>query len=92
MRITEPTTMLTDYALAALAVWLGGRLLRNGRDGGETSRVLWAVSFLGVALAAAAGGTSHGFAGYFGALEGTWLWKLTVFQPVCRAPRCWPRR
>ena len=34
MRFTEPTTMLTDYALAALGVWLGWRLLSSGRRSG----------------------------------------------------------
>ena len=80
MRITEPTTMLTDYALAALAVWLGWRLLKAGRRSGDSARLLWGASFLGVALAAAAGGTSHGFAAYLGGVEEGWVWKVTVFS------------
>ena len=80
MRISEPTTMLTDYALAALAVWLGWRLLGSGRRTGERSRMLWGLSLLGMALAATAGGTSHGFAAYLGGVETSWAWKVTVFS------------
>lgn len=72
--------MLTDYALAALGVWFGWRLVSGGRDAGESSRVLWGASFLAMAVAAAAGGTSHGFASYLGGVEGTWVWKLAVFS------------
>jgi hypothetical protein len=80
MRITEPTTMLTDYLLGALGVWLGWRLVRGGREAGEASRLFWGISFLAMAMAAIAGGTSHGFSSYLGGVEGTWLWKLTVFS------------
>jgi hypothetical protein len=80
MRITEPTTMLTDYALAALGVWFGWRLVRGGREAGESSRVLWGASFLAMAMAAVAGGTAHGFAEVLGEVESTWIWKLTTFS------------
>ncbi len=80
MRITEPTTMVTDYLLAALGIWLGWRLVSGGREAGERSRVLWGCSFLAMAVAAAAGGTAHGFAEYLGGFDGTWLWKLTTFS------------
>lgn len=80
MRITEPTTMLTDYALAALGVWFGWRLVRGGREAGEASRVLWGASFLALAVAAAAGGTAHGFAEVLGGVESSWIWKLTTFS------------
>jgi len=80
MRITEPTTMVTDYLLAGLGVWFGWRLVSGGREAGEISRVLWGTSFLGMALAAVAGGTSHGFAEALGGVESTWLWKLTTFS------------
>lgn len=80
MRITEPTTMLTDYVLAALGVWFGWRLVSGGRAAGEAARVLMGVSFLCMAVAAAAGGTAHGFAAVLGGVEGTWVWKLTTFS------------
>ena len=80
MRITEPTTMVTDYVLALLGAWFGWRLVSGGREAGELSRVLWGVSFLAMAVAAAAGGTAHGFAEALGGVEGTWVWKLTTFS------------
>lgn len=80
MRITEPTTMVTDYLLAGLAIWFGWRLVSGGREAGETSRVLFGASFLALAVGAAAGGTSHGFAELLGSVQGTWLWKLTTFS------------
>ena len=80
MRITEPTTMVTDYLLATLAVWFGWRLLGSGRESGESSRVLFGASFLALAVGAAAGGTAHGFSELLGSVEGTWLWKLTTFS------------
>jgi hypothetical protein len=52
--------MLTDYAVAAWATWLGIRLLRGGPPAARTMRRLWAVAFLAGALAAAVGGTLHG--------------------------------
>lgn len=72
--------MLTDYALALLGIWFGWRLVSGGREAGESSRVLWGASFLGMAVAAAAGGTAHGFAELLGGIEGTWVWKLTTFS------------
>ena len=72
--------MLTDYALALLGAVLGWRLLSGGRRAGQGARVLWGAAFLALAVAAAAGGTSHGFALYLGGVEGSWLWKLTVFS------------
>ena len=72
--------MVTDYLLAALGVWFGWRLLSGGRRAGESSRVLWGASFLAMAVAAAAGGTAHGFAEFLGEVEGTWVWKLTTFS------------
>ncbi len=79
MRITEPTTMVTDYLLAVLGAVFGWRLLSHGRKERSRAQLLMGGSFLAMALAAAAGGTSHGFAHYLGGVEGTWVWKLTVF-------------
>ena len=79
MTISEPMTVATDYLLAALGVWLGWRLVRGGRDAGETSRTLWGTSFLALAVAAAAGGTVHGFGDALGLVGGGWLWRLTTF-------------
>jgi len=58
--ISEPSTLLTDCLLAAVAFALGVRLWA-GVPGETLARRLWAAAFLVGAAAAAAGGTVHGF-------------------------------
>jgi hypothetical protein len=73
--IAEPMTVFTDYGLAAVGVALALRLER--RADGHLSRRLWAACFLAVALAAVAGGTSHGWAPRMGEAARAALWLLT---------------
>ena len=58
MPVSEPATMLTDYALALLGAYFAYSLhLRfPGRK-----RQLWVAAFSVIAVAALAGGTAHGF-------------------------------
>jgi hypothetical protein len=79
MPVTEPMTMLTDYALAALSVVLGSSLgSRAARAGGR--RVgLWLLAFFTTAAAAVAGGTAHGFRIPLGDSRAI-LWRVTVFS------------
>jgi hypothetical protein len=79
MTILEPTTVATDYLLAVLGLALGWRLWRRPRlDNG--SRRLWAGMFLAMAVAAFAGGTSHGWADRLSE-GGYWaLWRATVWS------------
>ncbi len=67
--ISEPMTLATDYLLAAGAMLMAALVLR--RAAGEDSRRWWGVAFIALGLAAALGGTHHGFR-----LEA--LWKPTV--------------
>jgi len=62
--MNEPTTVLTDYALAAISGFLSCRLIRFSR--------FWALAFFAVALAALLGGTWHGF------WQNDLLWKATT--------------
>jgi hypothetical protein len=75
--MAEPTTALTDWALSALAVVLGLRLLRMTSPGAVAplSRRLWAWSFLALTGAALLGGTSHALGpdGYPAARAILWL-------------------
>jgi Family of unknown function (DUF6962) len=75
MPIAEPTTTLTDYLIAAVALALGTRLLRAA--GGRTSARLWAATFFATAAAAVVGGTSHGFAPHIGPALHALLWRIT---------------
>ncbi len=56
--MNEPTTVLTDYALAVLALLLARRLAL-ARPRGPLSARLWAASFVALAVAGLAGGTWH---------------------------------
>jgi hypothetical protein len=76
MTVAEPMTLLTDYALAGVSGWLAF-LLWRAREG-ERSRSLWALAFGALALAAALGGTYHGFAPAFPDTVVFLLWKATV--------------
>src|SRR5262245_30437470 len=68
--IHEPMTLATDYLLAAVSAWAAVVVLIKRET--ERSRLAWGIALLSLALAAAVGGTYHGFA-----IE--WLWKPTVF-------------
>jgi uncharacterized protein DUF6962 len=77
--LTEALTTLTDYALAAASV---GFAVAIGRSIGPRTRVsawLWCAAFIAAALAAAAGGTYHGFTRQLapGTVRG--LWNFTMF-------------
>jgi hypothetical protein len=76
MKVTEPATMLTDYALSLLCTWFAFSLWR--RSGGR--RVgLWGAAFTVTALAALAGGTAHGFRLPLGETWGL-VWRITVLS------------
>ena len=70
--MTEPTTTITDYLLAAECIFFGALLLRNNP--------LWAISFFVLAVAAAAGGTYHGFIGSMSAPAAQAVWKVTLYS------------
>ena len=76
--IAEPTPMLTDYALAGVTGWLAYSLFR-AREG-QRARSLWALAFAALALAAALGGTWHGFAPTFAAIAVLLVWKATLLS------------
>ena len=64
--MSEPTTVLTDYALAAVSILLGLKLIEKSK--------LWAVAFLALGLGALLGGTWHGF------WQSDLLWKATTLS------------
>ena len=78
MTIAEPTTMLTDYALAGVTGWFAYALFR-AREG-QRARSLWALAFAALALAAALGGTWHGFGPAFPETAALLGWKATVLS------------
>jgi hypothetical protein len=76
--ISEPTTLASDWLLAALAVGLGARLLRTEGRGGRLATGLWGAAFLAVAAAAVAGGAVHGFAASLSPVAHAALWKTVL--------------
>jgi len=57
--ISEPMTLATDYILAAVAALMGVLILRAA--GQHNTRRWWGIAFIALGLAAALGGTHHGF-------------------------------
>jgi len=68
--IHEPMTLATDYLLAAVSAWAAISVLRA--RAGRRSWLWWGIAPAAWALAAAIGGTHHGFALNM-------LWQPTVF-------------
>lgn len=71
--------MLTDYVLAVLTLYFAVRLLKVGQSEQQNSVRLWGGAFITTAIAAVAGGTSHGFALYLGEVAKVAIWKTTVY-------------
>lgn len=69
--------MLTDYALAAMCVGFAIVLWRRARQLGRRRIGIWVVAFLVTAIAAALGGTAHGFREPLGT-HWALVWRLTV--------------
>jgi hypothetical protein len=76
--ITEPTTLATDYALAALTAWLGWRLYQRARHTHQRAMRLWALAFAATALGSFAGGTYHGFVTALPAPVAAVTWKVAT--------------
>jgi hypothetical protein len=78
VRITEPMTMITDYAMGALACVFAMRLVGDASAGGQLSGRLWAAALLMTAVAAFVGGTYHGFIQWLPGASGRAMWKATL--------------
>jgi len=70
MTISEPMTLVTDYALGGVTAWLAVLLFKDAQK--QKSRKFWAFAFAALALGAFLGGTWHGF------VQSDLLWKATV--------------
>jgi hypothetical protein len=80
MPLSEPTTLVSDWVLAALAIALGSRLYRAGSGTAKQKQAqrLWAFGFLAGAAAALAGGIVHGFAASLSPFAHAVLWKTVL--------------
>jgi hypothetical protein len=80
MHLTEPVTTLTDYVLAAVSLGFAVSLSRSIGPRNRVSAWFWCAAFLASGIAAATGGTCHGFTA---SLEGETLrtlWNVTTFS------------
>jgi hypothetical protein len=74
----ELTTMLTDYALAAVTAVLGAILIVRGAAAPPVR--LWGWAFVGLAAAGVFGGTFHGLRGTIEPVPLAWLWRLNEWS------------
>src|SRR5262245_30486734 len=85
--MTEPDVTLTDYLLALEAA-VFAVLVWNG-DVSPSLRVPFTIFFSATALAAAAGGTVHGFFAGGKTVVGVALWRLTLVALGVTAVGAW---
>jgi len=78
VRITEPMTTITDFAMGALALVLALRLFGDAEASRQLSGRLWATAFVMTAVAAIVGGTYHGFIQWVPGATGRVVWKITL--------------
>ena len=78
MHLSEPTTLVSNWMLAAVAIALGARLHRTGAGEERRAQRLWAAAFLAGAAGAVAGGIVHGFAASLSPVAHTVLWKIAL--------------
>ena len=79
MQITDPVTMLTDYALAAASLYFAFRLARMLGPRNRVSAWLWCAAFFASAIAALLGGIYHGFTLHIDAAALRAIWNITVY-------------
>ena len=80
MQLSEPMTMITDYLLGGWTFYLAFKLIRKGMRASQRSIILWGLSFVATGIAALIGGTSHGFALYFGTMTKAVIWTATLIS------------
>jgi FlaA1/EpsC-like NDP-sugar epimerase len=79
MRITEPVTMLTDFALAAASLCFAFLLTRILGPRNRVSAWLWCAAFIASSIAALIGGIYHGFTLYFDASTLRFMWNAVIY-------------
>jgi MFS family permease len=86
MTLYEPTTLLTDCLLAALAGWFAWRLHRQ-RPAANLAQRWWSRTLGLTAVSALVGGTSHGFGPNFppAVADAWWLATLLVIFLISAA-------
>ena len=77
--ITEPITMLTDFALGAASLYFAFLLTRILGPRNRVSAWLWCAAFIASSVAALLGAIYHGFGPHFDALTLRFTWGAIVY-------------
>lgn len=77
--LSEPTTLASDWLLAAASLAFAARLRRHGAGKDGPALRLWTAGFRTGAVAAIAGGSVHGFAASLSPAAHDVLWATTLF-------------
>ena len=80
MQITEPVTMLTDYALGAADLFFTISILSTINSRNKVTALLLALGFLAGTVSATAGGTFHGFSLHFEEAGLRRLWNIILLS------------
>ena len=80
MQITDPVTMLTDYALGAENLFFAISIYRRFHSRNRVTGLLLLLGFLAQSVSGFAGGTFHGFAAYVHPATRQSIWNLTVLS------------
>src|SRR5205814_7529971 len=79
MQISEPVTMLTDFALSAASLCFAILLARILGPRNRVSAWLWCAAFIASSIAALLGGIYHGFTPHFDAPTLRIIWDLILY-------------
>src|SRR5204863_7861870 len=79
MQISEPVTMLTDFALSAASLCFAILLARIVGPRNRVSAWLWCAAFIASSVAALPGGIYHGFTLQFDTSTLRVIWGVLVY-------------
>jgi uncharacterized protein DUF6962 len=80
MQITEPLTMLTDYALGIENLFFSIAVYSRMHPRNRVTGLLFLLGYLAQAVSGIAGGTFHGFALYISPTTRQELWNIVVLS------------
>lgn len=83
MQITEPVTMLTDYALATANLLFAVSIYTKLHSRNRVTGLLLMLGFVAESISAFAGGTFHGFAAHIKAPDLRSLWNVILISAGC---------
>jgi len=80
LQITEPITLITDFILAAVGLFLGAKLLKKNKISPQKTIKFFAITLLSLSLSAFFGGIYHGFKNIIGVTASAVTWLTTLYS------------